>query len=77
MKTSYRHPTNTEITTRAREIYHASGCQPGHDMDNWLQAEYELRQLPVRASVLYQLTLYNRPAAGILRACGNQHSLWR
>lgn len=42
------HPTNGEIAARAREIYLASGSQPGHDLDNWLQAEYELRQLPVR-----------------------------
>ena len=42
------HPTHEEITARAREIYVESGCLPGHDLDNWLQAEYELLQLPVR-----------------------------
>ena len=41
------HPTHEQITARAREIYVASGRLPGHDLDNWLQAEYELLQLPV------------------------------
>ena len=40
-------PTHEEIAARAREIYVESGCLPGHDIDNWLQAEYELLQLPV------------------------------
>lgn len=41
-------PTEEQIRRRAHEIYVASGCTPGHDVDNWLQAEYDLRQLPVR-----------------------------
>jgi hypothetical protein len=41
-------PTHTEISARAYQIYLERGCQPGHDMDDWLQAEYELMQLPVR-----------------------------
>ena len=42
------HPTHEQITARARKIYVESGCLPRHDIDNWLQAEYELLQLPVR-----------------------------
>jgi hypothetical protein len=43
-----KHPTYDEIAARAQQVYLASGCKPGHDLDNWLQAEYELMQLPVR-----------------------------
>ncbi|MCX7885728.1 MAG: DUF2934 domain-containing protein [Verrucomicrobiae bacterium] len=41
-------PTHEEIAARAYQIYLERGCQPGHELDDWLQAEYELRQLPVR-----------------------------
>ena len=40
-------PTHEQIAARAYEIYLERGCQHGHDMDDWLQAEYELLQLPV------------------------------
>jgi hypothetical protein len=36
-------PTHEEITRRAHAIYEASGRLPGHDLDNWLQAETELQ----------------------------------
>ena len=42
-----RLPAQEEITALAHEIYLARGCQPGHDVDDWLQAEYELLQLPI------------------------------
>jgi Protein of unknown function (DUF2934) len=41
-------PTDQQISQRAYEIFVQSGRKPGHDMDNWLQAEYELMQLPVK-----------------------------
>lgn len=41
-------PTHKQIAVRAREIFIESGCLAGHDVDNWLQAEYELLELPVR-----------------------------
>jgi hypothetical protein len=44
-------PTDQQINARAYQIYLARGCQPGHEVDDWLQAEYELRQLPVRKLV--------------------------
>ena len=36
-----------QIRHRAYEIYLQRGGQPGHDMDDWLQAEYELMRLPI------------------------------
>jgi hypothetical protein len=41
-------PTREQIAARAHRIYLERGRQPGHDVDDWLQAEYELLQLPVR-----------------------------
>jgi len=31
------------IRLRAREIYQARGGAPGKDLDNWLQAEHEIK----------------------------------
>jgi hypothetical protein len=42
-----RVPTHEQIGERAYQIYLARGGQPGHEMDDWLQAEYELMQLPI------------------------------
>ena len=44
----HRQPTRREIAARAYQIYLERSCQHGHDLDDWLQAEYELMQLPVR-----------------------------
>jgi len=44
----FNRPTEEQIRSRAREIFLQHGSRPGHDMDNWLQAENELMQLPVR-----------------------------
>ena len=41
-------PTPAQIAARAYQIFLERGRIPGHDMDDWLQAEYELMQLPVR-----------------------------
>jgi len=41
-------PTEEQIRSRAREIFLQHGSQPGHDLDNWLQAESELMEFPVR-----------------------------
>jgi hypothetical protein len=43
-----RMPAREEIARRAHEIYLERGSRPGHEVDDWLQAEYELMQLPVR-----------------------------
>lgn len=44
-------PTIAAIAERARAIYEASGFLPGHDLDNWLQAERELASPPDRPVV--------------------------
>ena len=44
----FNRPTEEQIRIRAGEIFHKHGSQPEHDMDNWLQAEYELMKLPIR-----------------------------
>lgn len=41
-------PAQVAIAARAYQIYLERGCQHGHDVDDWLQAEYELVRLPVR-----------------------------
>ena len=46
--TTVDYPGEERVRARAHQIYLDRGCQPGHDTDDWLQAEYELMQLPVR-----------------------------
>jgi hypothetical protein len=36
-------PSPSDIARRAFEIYCGRGYQPGHELDDWLQAECELR----------------------------------
>lgn len=48
LKTIDRLPTEAEIRQRAQEIFLARGGRPGREIDDWLQAEYELAQLPVQ-----------------------------
>ncbi len=31
-----------QIETRAHEIYLSRGCEPSHELDDWLQAEREI-----------------------------------
>ena len=40
-------PTHAEIAVRAYALYVQRGRIEGYDKDDWLQAEYELMQLPV------------------------------
>jgi hypothetical protein len=39
-------PTADEIAARAHEMYLARGAEDGHDLDDWLRAEAELRSTP-------------------------------
>jgi len=41
--------TEEDIARRAYEAYEARGRQDGHDLDDWLQAERELREVQVLA----------------------------
>jgi hypothetical protein len=34
---------NSDIARRAYELYLARGCQHGHDLEDWVQAERELK----------------------------------
>ena len=43
-------PPLEEIRIRAYEIYIERGGQPGHDLDDWLQAERELEPKVRRAN---------------------------
>jgi outer membrane protein TolC len=35
--------TESDIARRAYDLYLTRGCEHGHDVDDWLQAERELR----------------------------------
>lgn len=37
-------PSHEEIAARAYELYLEHGAQPGHDVDDWLEAERELSE---------------------------------
>jgi hypothetical protein len=39
--------TDKEIDARAYQIHLESGRRHGHDLDDWLQAEYELMHMSV------------------------------
>ena len=39
-------PTEEQIRARAYQLHLERGGEPGHEQDDWLQAEYELMQLP-------------------------------
>jgi len=45
---SQQSPRTEHIAARAYQLYLERGRTDGHDVDDWLQAEYELIQLPVR-----------------------------
>jgi hypothetical protein len=49
-------PSEDQIRTRAYEIYLERGGQPGHDRDDWFQAEFELTHLPFHVPNLLPLT---------------------
>ena len=38
-----------DVARRAYDLYLASGCEYGHDVDDWMQAERELRALAKHA----------------------------
>jgi hypothetical protein len=46
--TRTKYPTEEQIQARAYQLYLERGGQHGHDTDDWLQAEYELVQLPIQ-----------------------------
>jgi len=38
------HSTHDEVARRAYELYQARGKEPGHELDDWIQAEQEISQ---------------------------------
>jgi hypothetical protein len=42
------YPTEEQVRARAYQIYLDHGGQHGHHTDDWLQAEYELMQVPIQ-----------------------------
>jgi len=36
-------PTHDQIAERAKAIWQTGGCKPGTDVENWLEAEKQLR----------------------------------
>lgn len=41
-------PTSEQVARRAYELYLERGCGPGQDVNDWLQAEQELRAIHTR-----------------------------
>jgi Protein of unknown function (DUF2934) len=41
--------TDADVARRAYELYLARRCEHGHDVDDWVQAEDELRATPTTA----------------------------
>ena len=37
-----KHPVEDDVARRAYELYQARGAEPGHDLEDWLQAEREV-----------------------------------
>jgi len=56
-------PTEAQIRLRAYQISLERGQAPGHEADDWLQAEYELMQLPLRQIIVRELEQARPPAA--------------
>ncbi len=60
-------PTYEQIAARAYQIYLERGCQHGHDVDDWLQAEYELLQLPVDKVAKMKISRTRRVRASLVQ----------
>jgi hypothetical protein len=45
-------PSQEQIRARAFELWLERGRQPGHELDDWLQAEFELTHLPLHIAHL-------------------------
>lgn len=45
-------PTRSEIELRAHQLWCQRGCPHGHDVDNWIEAERQLREEAAMTSPL-------------------------
>jgi hypothetical protein len=55
-------PGNDDIARRAFELYCARGCEDGHDIEDWLQAERELREATAEVEVSPRRVRKPRPS---------------
>jgi hypothetical protein len=65
-----KRPTHNEIAARAYQIWLEQGRPDGHDLDHWLQAEYELMQLPIE-----EIAKLKPPVAQSTRASSRKRSV--
>ena len=49
-ETSEPHELEHEIRLRAHELYEARGMEDGHELEDWLRAEEEIREKKVTAA---------------------------
>lgn len=54
--------TEEQIATRAYAIYQSGGCQPGREVEDWLQAEAEIRREMDQAAPATPKTSAKQPA---------------
>jgi hypothetical protein len=54
------HSTEEQIRARAFEIYVERGGGPGQELDDWLQAEFELAHLPFHVAHLQPMRARRR-----------------
>ena len=47
-RSQVRTPSTDEIAGRAFELFQRRGGEPGHDLEDWFEAERELRRMSAR-----------------------------
>jgi len=67
-------PTEQQIAERAYQIYLANGCREGRAQDDWLQAQYELAQQPIRELVKINPAKKSRVPAHLARLAAVVHA---
>ncbi len=50
-------PSEQQIRARAFELYLERGVEPGNEIDDWLQAEFELTHRPFRVARLLPIRM--------------------
>ena len=63
-------PGNDDIARRAFELYCARGCENGHDVEDWLQAERELREATAAVEIHPRRARKPRPSEPMRAAVG-------
>ncbi len=53
------------IAARAYELFCARGCEPGHDLDDWLRAESELLHATTVEKAVEKISQLPPPPAGM------------